>query len=201
MAEQQRREIILGAADRLFRHYGPQKTTMADVAREASVGVGSVYLEFPSKDALVEALSRQRYRCVLDAMRAAAEEPGARAADRLVRVFDARAKGFLATLEAGAHACDLLHCGSEAVKSAQTDYHDEERALFAEILESGVRSGELEVPDVDSTLRVLLLAYAAFVPPWISRMDAARLAADMAAMHALVLNGLLKRAAMEPRPR
>lgn len=201
MAEQARREIILGAADRLFRHYGPQKTTMADVAREASVGVGSVYLEFPSKDALVEALSRQRYRGVLDAMRAAADEPGARAADSLVRLFDARAKGFLATLEAGAHACDLLHCGSEAVKSAQTDYHEEERAILCGVLQAGVERGELAVPEMDSTVRVLLLAYAAFVPPWISRMDAGRLAADMAAMHALVLNGLLIRAGAGRQPR
>src|SRR3954470_12265580 len=65
-----RREQILKAADRLLRHYGPHKTTVADVAREAGVGVGSVYLDFPSKDALVEELSRSRYRAVLDAMRA-----------------------------------------------------------------------------------------------------------------------------------
>jgi hypothetical protein len=132
-------------------------------------------------------------------MCAAAGEPGAPAADRLVRVLDARAHGFLTTLEAGAHACDLLHCGSDAVKTAQTGYHEEERALLTAILKDGVASGELEVPDLDSTLRVLLLAYAPFVPPWIARMDAARLAADMSAMHALVLNGLLRRAAPTKR--
>ncbi len=194
MAEQARREVILEAADRLFRHYGPQKTTMADVAREANIGVGSVYLEFPSKDALVEALSRRRYSTVLDAMRAAAAEPGVPAVARLVRVFDARAHGFLATLEAGAHACDLLHCGSDAVKSAQTGYHEEERALLTGILKEGVDRGDLEVPDLDATLRALVMAYAAFVPPWISRMDPVRREADMAAMHTLVLNGLLRRA-------
>src|SRR4029079_9279854 len=67
-----RREQILSAADRLLRHYGPNKTTVADVAREAGIGVGSVYLEFPSKDALIEELSRARHRAVLAAMRAAA---------------------------------------------------------------------------------------------------------------------------------
>src|SRR5579862_5496214 len=75
-APAQRRRCILEAADRLLRHYGPQKTTVADVAREAGVGVGTVYLEFPSKDALVEELSRTRYRSVLRVMREAATAEG-----------------------------------------------------------------------------------------------------------------------------
>src|SRR5512140_1621330 len=89
MTEAQRRAIILAAADRLLRHYGPQKTTVADVAREAGVGVGTVYLEFPSKDAIVEELSRARHRAVLDAMRAAAGAAGT-AEERLTGALDAR---------------------------------------------------------------------------------------------------------------
>src|SRR5262245_17349677 len=75
MGEVDRREQILEAADRLLRHYGPHKTTIADVAREANVGVGTVYLEFCSKEALIEELSQTRHRAVLDAMRAAMSAP------------------------------------------------------------------------------------------------------------------------------
>jgi AcrR family transcriptional regulator len=194
MAEQPRRELILEVADRLLRHYGPQKTTMADVAREANVGVGSVYLEFPSKDALVQALSQRHYRGILASMRFAAEESGARSsADRLVRVLEARAVGFLALVEAGAHACDLLHCGNEAVQAAHQAYGDEERAIFTQVLKEGARSGELDIVDVDVTLRTLLLAYAAFAPPWIFKIDQKRFGSDISAMHGLILNGLLRR--------
>jgi hypothetical protein len=56
-AEAERRQTILAAAERLLRHYGPGKTTIAEIAREADVGVGTVYLEFSSKDAILEALS------------------------------------------------------------------------------------------------------------------------------------------------
>ena len=42
MNEPDRRLLILEAAGRLFRHYGPFKTTVADIAREARVGVGTV---------------------------------------------------------------------------------------------------------------------------------------------------------------
>ncbi len=198
MVDQPRREKLLDVADRLFRHYGPQKTTMADVAREAGIGVGTVYLEFPSKDALVEALSRRRYRAVLDAMKFASEESGARASQRLAAVLTARGMGFLAMADEGAHACDLLHCGSDPVKSAQSAYHEEERALVAEILRAGADSGELDISDLDTTLRVLLRSYTAFVPPAVLKRDRETFESDLAAMHALVLNGLLRRPRKRP---
>ena len=194
MSEQARREVILEVADRLLRHYGPQKTTMADVAREANVGVGSVYLEFPSKDALVEALSRRNHDGVLASMRRASEEAEGRpASERLVRVLEARAVGFLATVDAGAHACDLFHCASEPVKTAQSAYQAEEEAILLEVLRAGKKSGELAIKEVEGTLRALLLAYSAFAPPAIFKMDPKRLGADISAMHTLVLNGLLQR--------
>ena len=67
-----RRVLILQAAERLLGHYGLQKTTVADIAREAKIGVGTVYLEFNSKDAIISELSDAKYRHVLRAMRRAA---------------------------------------------------------------------------------------------------------------------------------
>lgn len=200
MTEPARREVILEVADRLLRHYGPQKTTMADVAREANVGVGSVYLEFPSKDALVEELSRRHYRSVLESMRRASEEAGDRSAgDRLVRVLEARAVAFLAMAEAGAHACDLLHCASDAVKAAKSGYHLEERAILTEVLRAGKEAGELDVEGLESTLGALLSAYSVFTPPWLFKMDVKRLGAELEAMNRLVLRGLLARPAAKKR--
>lgn len=194
MVDQPRREHILEVADRLLRHYGPQKTTMADVAREANIGVGSVYLEFPSKDALVRELSKKHHRGILESMRFAAEEAATRSsADRLVRVLEARAVGFLALVEAGAHACDLLHCSSEAVQEAQRAYHQEECAILEQVLRDGARNGEFDIPDLATTLRTLVLAYAAFAPPWIFKIDQKRFGSDISAMHNLILNGLLRR--------
>ena len=47
---------LLDAAARLFTQAGFDKTTVADVAAEAGVSKGAVYLHFESKDALLEAL-------------------------------------------------------------------------------------------------------------------------------------------------
>jgi AcrR family transcriptional regulator len=190
---QQRRALILEAADRLLRHYGPQKTTVADVAREAGVGVGTVYLEFPSKDALVEALSRTRHRAVFEAMRRAAEPAERPAAERLTGAMSARLEAFLALAEEGAHACDLVHCVSTAVKIAQASFHEAELGLIADILQRGAEMGELEVADVELTARTVLRAYTTFTLPWLGGRDRDEVRRALAAMDRLVLSGLLRR--------
>ncbi len=70
----ERRQRLLDVAATLFVRFGFDKTTVADVAREAGVGKGSVYLHFESKDTLLEALmlrelsrlSERWYQAVMD---------------------------------------------------------------------------------------------------------------------------------------
>lgn len=51
-----RRERILDAAQELLVRYGYDKTTVSDIARDAGVSKGAIYLHFKSKVALVDAL-------------------------------------------------------------------------------------------------------------------------------------------------
>ena len=53
--EERERRILDAAAD-LFVHYGYDKTTVSDIAREAGISKGAIYLHFDSKDSLFEAL-------------------------------------------------------------------------------------------------------------------------------------------------
>src|SRR5580765_1026001 len=50
------RARILDEAERLFRHYGYTKTTVADIARELGMSPANVYRFFQSKAAIHEAL-------------------------------------------------------------------------------------------------------------------------------------------------
>ena len=54
-----RRDHILAAALRAFSDYGFAETTMERVAERAGVAKGSLYLYFPSKQALLEELARR----------------------------------------------------------------------------------------------------------------------------------------------
>lgn len=53
------RTRILQEAERLFRHYGYSKTTVADIARELGMSPANVYRFFPSKLAINEAICSQ----------------------------------------------------------------------------------------------------------------------------------------------
>ena len=51
-----RANTILRHARELFLAKGYDATTMAEIARRAGISKGAVYLEFPSKEALLDAL-------------------------------------------------------------------------------------------------------------------------------------------------
>ncbi len=53
--EERERRILASAAD-LFAHYGYDKTTVDDIARQAGVSKGAIYLHFKGKDDLFERL-------------------------------------------------------------------------------------------------------------------------------------------------
>lgn len=52
----EREQRILTAAADLIAHYGYDKTSVEEIAREAGVSKGAIYLHFKSKEALFEAL-------------------------------------------------------------------------------------------------------------------------------------------------
>lgn len=172
-----RQRIILQAALRLVRSYGTHKTTVADIAREAHVGVGTVYLEFTSKDALFGALSRQVHARVLALVEQELQRRG-RLALRLRRAFDARFEAFAATTEAR-HGLDLVHCARCAsIGKAHAAFLEREQALLAAAIAEKSGGG---------LAAALQRAYIAFVPPLLTRTNIASLREALPAHHDLVL--------------
>jgi AcrR family transcriptional regulator len=77
-----RREEILEAAQRVFARRGFKGTTIADIAEEAKVALGTIYLYFPSKQAVFVALN-QRFAEAMT--RAVTDSPPGRTLDEDVR--------------------------------------------------------------------------------------------------------------------
>lgn len=187
-----RRELILEAAERLLKHYGWTKTTVADIAREAHIGVGTVYLEFKSKDAIITELSGEKYGHVLRAMRRAAMRPAAFEL-RLAAMMDARAERFWALGEVGEHGVDLLHCGCNGVKRALTRFERAQRELLVDFLSEAHEADAFHIPHPDCTAQAILTAYRQFAPPWIYHLDAQRARPLLDELHRVVTSGLLTR--------
>jgi AcrR family transcriptional regulator len=186
-----RRDTILRAAARLLEHYGLSKTTMADVAREAHIGIGTVYLEFDSKEAIVRELSHASHAGVLMKMReaiAAAKNEEEAFATALM----ARTRAFLALRAKGQHACELLHCTSEAVQTAHMRFREEELELLRGLLHAG-RSDTFATTDARHTAALVQRAFVSLTPPWIYKWPPDQAIAGARDLIALLLLGLLKR--------
>jgi AcrR family transcriptional regulator len=69
------RERILESARHVFSESGAE-AQIDDVARGAGVGVGTVYRHFPTKEALLSELVRQKFRRFSDSAREALTRPG-----------------------------------------------------------------------------------------------------------------------------
>lgn len=167
-SDARRRAAILECAARLFHHYGHSKTTVADIAREAQMGVGTFYLVFPSKEAIVEELSSSAHDRVLQAMREVAE---ARAYDsfgeRLSGVLEKRVAMFQKLADEGQHACELVHCKSGPVKSVHAKFRQDEAALLLELVQDARTTGELAPVDPKRVVALVQRAYATLSPPWL----------------------------------
>ncbi len=189
-----RHRLILECAAKLFRHYGPAKTTIADIAREAQVGVGTVYLVFPSKEAIVEELSSGAHDEVLKAMREVAMTRSHEdLAQRLGGVLEARTREFQRLSQDGQHACELFHCKAVAVRKIQAHFGAAERALFVELLQDARDAGELASIDLERTSHLIQRAFATLSPPWLFDQPADESKRNAYEMSRLLLLGLVSR--------
>lgn len=192
--EDERRRAILECAARLFGHYGLGKTTIADIAREAHIGVGTVYLVFESKEAIVEELSWSAHDRVLAAMRGVASERAHETfPERLSGVLEARVTTFHDLARNGQHSCELFHCKSSPVKSAHAKFREEEHALLCSLFDDARRAGELASIDPKRAASLVQRAYVSLSPPWLYEQpaeEARRAAHDMCR---LLLLGLVAR--------
>lgn len=67
-ANPERKQRILEAAAKLIAHYGYDKTTVSDIAEEAGISKGAVYLHYKGKEELFDALIMHEGEKMLEVM-------------------------------------------------------------------------------------------------------------------------------------
>ncbi|RDI68851.1 TetR/AcrR family transcriptional regulator [Nocardia pseudobrasiliensis] len=148
------RDQVLDTATTLFTERGDD-VQMADVARAAGVGVGTVYRHFPTRAALIEAVAERRFVEILDhARRSSLPNPDVRQA----------LTDFLG------HICQVHERGralSSAIESVigDTAPHGEIRteliALGEELLARGRADGSIRTDATAADLYMIVGAVAA----------------------------------------
>ena len=158
------KDAILDATDRLLAKFGYRKMTVEDIAVEAGIGKGTIYLHFSSKEEVVLShVDRIVDRLKQHLAEIARSKVTARERIRqmlLVRVlfrFDS-IQHYTQSLN------DLLAALRPGLLSRRAKYFEEEAQIFAEVLAVGRASGEFQVEDESSAAWALLEATNGLLP-------------------------------------
>ena len=190
------KDAILDATDRLLARFGYRKMTVEDIAVEAGIGKGTIYLHFSSKeevvlshiDRIVDRL-RERLKEIGDSDAPAAERLRLMLLTRVLFRFDS-IQHYTQSLN------DLLAALRPGLLRRRAEYFEAEARIFADVLTAGRKSGEFSFDDEHATAHALLQATNGLLPYSLSttelgeRQEVEQRASDVAN---LMLRGLLCR--------
>jgi AcrR family transcriptional regulator len=190
------KDAILDATDRLLSLFGYRKMTVEDIAAEAGIGKGTIYLHFSSKeevvlshiDRIVDRL-KERLKEIARSDAPAAERIREMLVTRVLFRFDS-IQHYTQSLN------DLLSALRPGLLRRRAQYFEAEAQIFAEVLADGIRSSELSFEDAQATAHALLQVTNGLLPYSLSttelgeREEVEKRAADVAN---LMLSGLLSR--------
>jgi AcrR family transcriptional regulator len=165
------REDILDATDLLLARYGYKKMTIEDVAREANIGKGTIYLYFPSKEELVlshidriVARLKERLQAIADQSEPAALKLKQMLILRVMYRFDA-VQHYSQSLS------DLLAALRSGLLARRREHFAQEVVLLVDVLTTGKAAGELFFQDASTTAYTLLLATNSLLPYSLSSQE------------------------------
>lgn len=190
------KDAILDATDRLLARYGYRKMTVEDIAHEAGIGKGTIYLHFSSKEEVV----LSHVDRIVDRLKERLREIGgsdAPAAERLREMLLTRVMFRFDSIQHYTQSLnDLLAALRPGLLARRAIYFDAEAQIFAEVLTKGRQSGDFDFDDERATAHAMLQATNGLLPYSLSttelgeRQEVQQRAADVAD---LILRGLLSR--------
>jgi AcrR family transcriptional regulator len=191
------REAILDATDRRLARFGYKKMTIDELAADAGIGKGTVYLHFSSKEEVV--LSHvdrivERLCARLEALAAKSLPAGERIKAMLVERVIFR-------LLSVQHYTEALNDVAAGIRPGliqrRSRHFQQEGAIFARVLTAGRRSGEFHIRRPPETARALVEATNSLLPYSLSPQelgDPADVQRRTAAIADLLVRGLRDRA-------
>ena len=156
-----KRQAILDAALKLFSQYGYRRTSIDDIAREAEIAKGTVYLSFKSKEEIFRALCEcliERSEEGVNAARAA----GGPIEERLIAAIAAKFGFLFETVYRSPHAAELMDSKNRLSADIFARAGRRYMKMLREMIEEAVDAGELALSrmeiDADGLAQMLVAA-------------------------------------------
>ena len=164
------RQAILQAARARFLHYGYKKTTIDEIAADAGIGKGSVYLHFSSKEDIMLTIARDVKKSVTEQMRAIAAT-FATPDEKLRRMMLAKIITVHDAVFSTTHGIDivddmlrpkLMECGRAE--------HEAQAQILAGVLAEGEKIGDFSLAGYEPSemAHLFSMAYMSFFPPYLT---------------------------------
>jgi AcrR family transcriptional regulator len=186
-----RRAQIREAATVVFSRLGFQQARMDDVAVEARLSKGALYLYFDSKDAIIAGLMRDFFDAELSALHAALAAPGpvlARLRSLRTRMRDDLER--MRALLPMAWEFYAIAGRRDDVRALCRAYLEACRDPLVRLIEDGIASGELRAVDPEVAALAIAALYEGFLVLWMTDPDGLHPDRQGQAAFDLLLDGL-----------
>jgi AcrR family transcriptional regulator len=155
---------ILAAAERLFRHYGYAKTTVADIAKDLGMSPANIYRFFASKVEIHQALCARMLNESLELAKACADLPLS-AEERLRRYSMGHYQYTVETMLDAEKVHEMVIVAIERDWHVVDEHIDQLQAIVRGIIADGMKRGEFAAGDAELATRCFGAATSALHHP------------------------------------
>ena len=186
------RQKILDAAEQRLWRYGFKKTTIDEIASDAGVGKGTVYLYFDGKEEIgLSIVSAYKERGLLQ-IEAIAKDPQKSPVQKLTEMLQHPILDAYQTCRQSPAMQEMVVAIKPHIRKHIQPLTEREHKILAEVLEEGNRLGIFDVPDTRGAARTLKTMTAGLLPPYPHIHGSEEIAAEVAEIVTLTVRGLRK---------
>lgn len=186
--------LILEAASLLFSERGYEKTTLDEIAVQAGISKGSIYLEFPSKEEILYNLIQSHKEVELADMRQIAAQNAHSVLDLLKTMLVQNLGAIFDSVNRKQINPEELRLETRQYLLGRLKPFIEARlTLIEELLARAEQSGEIKALNVNErrrTAQLIMMALRAVLPPYREETNRLRLQHDASDLLELIINGL-----------
>ena len=157
------KEGLLDAMDSLLVRFGYQKTTVDDLASEAGIGKGTIYLYFSSKEQVaLSCIDRFHERLITRLNEIANGEASSKV--KITEVLKARVMARFDYCKNASSFDDMLAALQKELLCRRDRFHAEEAEVIEQILVEGTKLGEIPNCDARGVAQAMILATNSLMP-------------------------------------